>query len=136
MQVFGSNKLLGFVLVILGGVCFSLFAPAINLAINDQWHALKGKGTPHLVVYTAFFYFSLSCFALGFSLNIWFLYHPMAGVPASTIRGYVRDWNGRHWAMLAGLLCGFGNSFQFMAGQAAGYAAADAVQVCFLTTSV
>ena len=31
--------------------------------------------------------------------------------------------------MLAGLLCGFGNGFQFMGGQAAGYAAADAVQV-------
>jgi hypothetical protein len=54
MQVFGSNKLVGLVLVTLGGVCFSLSAPAINLAINDQWHCLKRKGTPHLVVYTVF----------------------------------------------------------------------------------
>jgi hypothetical protein len=31
-------------------------------------------------------------------------------------------------ALLAGLLCGFGNGFQFMGGQAVGYAAADPVQ--------
>ncbi|TVU50119.1 hypothetical protein EJB05_01476, partial [Eragrostis curvula] len=59
----------------------------------------------------------------------------MAGVPASTIGAYVRDWNGRHWALLAGLLCGFGNGFQFMAGQAAGYAAADAVQALPLVST-
>ena len=29
---------------------------------------------------------------------------------------------------MAGTICGFGNGFQFMAGQATGYAAADAVQ--------
>lgn len=42
---------------------------------------------------------------------------------------YLNDWEGRQWALLAGLLCGLGNGFQFMGGQAAGYAAADAVQV-------
>ena len=130
MQVFGSDKhkLLGLGLVFFAGACFSLFAPAINLATNDQWHALR-RGAPHLVVYTAFFHFSLSAFALGFGLNLWFLYRPMAGVPASTVGAYAGDWNGRPWALLAGLLCGFGNGFQFMGGQAAGYAAADAVQV-------
>ncbi|CAD6270037.1 unnamed protein product [Miscanthus lutarioriparius] len=61
-------------------------------------------------------------------LNVWLLYHPKVGVPASTAGAYARDWNGRHWALLAGLLCGFGKGFQFMGGQAAGYAAADAVQ--------
>jgi hypothetical protein len=58
----------------------------------------------------------------------------MAGVPASTTGAYARDWNGRHWALLAGLLCGFGNGFQFLGGQAAGYAAADAVQVFSFTS--
>ncbi|KAK3136633.1 hypothetical protein QOZ80_5BG0439790 [Eleusine coracana subsp. coracana] len=135
IKVFGSGKLLGLVLIFFAGVCFSLFAPAINIAVNDQWHALKTKGTPHLVVYTAFFYFSLSCFVLGIGLNLWFLYRPMASVPASTVGAYARDWNGRHWALLAGLLCGFGNGFQFMAGQAAGYAAADAVQALPLVST-
>ncbi|TVU50129.1 hypothetical protein EJB05_01486 [Eragrostis curvula] len=135
IKVFGSGKLLGLVLIFFAGVCFSLFAPAINLATNDQWHALKTKGTPHLVVYTAFFYFSLSCFVLGIGLNLWFLYHPTAGVPASTVGAYARDWKGRQWALLAGLLCGFGNGFQFMAGQAAGYAAADAVQALPLVST-
>ncbi|KAL6623269.1 hypothetical protein ACP70R_033148 [Stipagrostis hirtigluma subsp. patula] len=135
IKVFGAHKLLGLGLVFFAGACFSLFAPAINLATNDQWHALKNKGTPHLVVYTAFFYFSISAFVLGIGLNVWFLYWPMAGVPASTFGAYVRDWNGRHWALLAGLLCGFGNGFQFMAGQAAGYAAADAVQALPLVST-
>ncbi|TVU50095.1 hypothetical protein EJB05_01452 [Eragrostis curvula] len=135
IKVFGSNRFLGLSLVFLAGVCSSLFSPAINLAINDQWHALR-EGVPHLVVYTAFFYFSISCFSLGAGLNIWLLYRPMAGVPASTIEAYARDWNGRHWALLAGLLCGFGNGFQFMGGQAAGYAAADAVQALPLVSTI
>uniref|UniRef100_A0A0D9UW83 Uncharacterized protein n=1 Tax=Leersia perrieri TaxID=77586 RepID=A0A0D9UW83_9ORYZ len=137
IKVFGSGKLLGLVLIFLAGICFSLFGPAINLATNDQWHVLKTHqaGTPHLVVYTAFFYFSLSCFVLAIVLNIWFLYRPMAGVPSSSLRAYFMDWNGRHWAWLAGLICGFGNGFQFMGGQAAGYAAADAVQALPLVST-
>ncbi|KAG0520940.1 hypothetical protein BDA96_08G118100 [Sorghum bicolor] len=134
IKVLGHSKLLGLGLVFFAGACFSLFSPAINLATNDQWHALR-KGVPHLVIYTAFFYFSLSCFVLGACLNVWLLYHPMAGVPASTAGAYARDWNGRHWALLAGLLCGCGNGFQFMGGQAAGYAAADAVQALPLVST-
>ncbi|KAL6643997.1 hypothetical protein ACP70R_018763 [Stipagrostis hirtigluma subsp. patula] len=134
IKVLGSSKLLGLGLVFFAGACSTLFSAAINLATNDQWHALR-KGVPHLVVYTAFFYFSVSSFALGFCLNVWFLYQPKAGVPASTISAYARDWNGRHWALLAGLLCGFGNGFQFMGGQAAGYAAADAVQALPLVST-
>jgi hypothetical protein len=53
-------------------------------------------------------------------------------VPKSSFKAYLNDWEGRQWALLAGFLCGFGNGFQFMGGQAAGYAAADAVQVCLL----
>ncbi|PHT59580.1 Ureide permease 2 [Capsicum baccatum] len=41
----------------------------------------------------------------------------------------------RGWALLAGLLCGFGNGVQFMGGQAAGYAAADAVQALPLVST-
>ena len=85
---------------------------------------------PHLVVYTAFFYFSISCFVINVGLNVLFLYRPVAGAPKSSLRAYLKDWKGRHWALLAGLLGGFGNGLQFMGGQAAGYAAADAVQAC------
>lgn len=53
----------------------------------------------------------------------------MLGSPRSSLREYLSDWNGRGWALTSGLLCGFGNGLQFMGGQAAGYAAADAVQV-------
>jgi len=63
-------------------------------------------------------------------LNITLLYHPILNLPKSSLKAYLRDWNGRGWAFLAGFLCGFGNGLQFMGGQAAGYAAADAVQVC------
>lgn len=128
LQVFGKRPLIGLTIVFFAGICFSLFSPAFNLATNDQWHCLK-KGVPHLNVYTAFFYFSVSCFVIGIILNIIFLYHPVLNLPKSSLTNYLGDWNGRGWALLAGFLCGFGNGLQFMGGQAAGYAAADAVQV-------
>ncbi|BBG94323.1 ureide permease 2 [Prunus dulcis] len=124
---FWKSTFIGLGITFFAGVCFSLFSPAFNLATNDQWNTLK-TGVPHLVVYTAFFYFSLSCFVLAIILNITFLYHPVLGSPKTSFQAYLRDWNGRGWALLAGLLCGFGNGLQFMGGQAAGYAAADAVQ--------
>ena len=84
---------------------------------------------PHLVVYTAFFYFSLAFFACAVLINVCFLYKPAFGVPKSSLGAYFKDNNGRWIALVAGVLCGWGNGLQFMGGQAAGYAAADAVQV-------
>ncbi|XP_052173012.1 ureide permease 1-like isoform X2 [Diospyros lotus] len=134
IKVFGKSTMIGLAITFFAGVCFSLFSPAFNLATNDQWHTLK-DGVPHLTVYTAFFYFSVSCFVLAIILNISFLYHPVLNLPRSSIRAYLTDWNGRGWAFLAGLLCGFGNGLQFMGGQAAGYAAADAVQALPLVST-
>ncbi|KAF8646320.1 hypothetical protein HU200_065896 [Digitaria exilis] len=114
IKVFRSSTFFGLGIVFFSGVCLSLFSPLFNLATNDQWRALPA-GVPHLVVYTAFFYFSISCFVFNIGLNMVLLYRPMAGVPKSSFRAYLHDWNGRQWALLAGLL-------------AAGYAAADAVQ--------
>ncbi|KAK6931336.1 Ureide permease, partial [Dillenia turbinata] len=127
LQAFGKSILIGLAITFFAGVNFSLFSPAFNLATNDQWHLLKA-GVPHLTVYTAFFYFSVACFTIALILNITFLYRPVLNVPKTTFSAYLRDWDGRGWAFLAGLLCGFGNGLQFMGGQAAGYAAADAVQ--------
>eukprot|EP00252_Welwitschia_mirabilis_P002356 TRINITY_DN12283_c0_g1_i1.p1 TRINITY_DN12283_c0_g1~~TRINITY_DN12283_c0_g1_i1.p1 ORF type:complete len:382 (-),score=44.23 TRINITY_DN12283_c0_g1_i1:134-1123(-) len=134
IKVMGKNIYLGMTLVFFAGICFSLFSPAFNLATNDQWHALK-DGVPHLVVYTAFFYFSIMCFTVAVILNLTFLYRPVLGLPKSSFTAYLRDWRGRQWALLAGFLCGFGNGFQFMGGQAAGYAAADAVQALPLVST-
>lgn len=134
IKVLGSNTLVGLGIVTFAGVCYSLFAPAFNLATNDQWHTLR-DGVPHLVVYTAFFYFSLSSFVVGLALNAWFLYRPMAGVPRSALRSYISDWEGRELALLAGMVSGLGNAFTFMAGQAAGYAAADSVQALPLVST-
>ncbi|KAJ4756258.1 hypothetical protein LUZ62_090663 [Rhynchospora pubera] len=134
IKVLGKNRFIGLAIVFFAGVCYSLFSPALNLATNDQWHTLK-EGVPHLVVYTAFFYFSISCFVIGIGLNLWFLYRPVLGLRKLSFEAYLKDWNGRQWALLAGLLCGFGNGFQFMGGQAAGYAAADAVQALPLVST-
>ncbi|KAI5678896.1 hypothetical protein M9H77_09846 [Catharanthus roseus] len=134
IKVFGKSTYLGLSITFFAGVCFSLFSPAFNLATNDQLHTLK-KGVPHLTVYTAFFYFSVSCFVIAVILNINFLYHPLLNLPKSSFRAYLSDSNGRSWAFLAGLLCGFGNGLQFMGGQAAGYAAADAVQALPLVST-
>ncbi|KAJ7943347.1 Ureide permease [Quillaja saponaria] len=134
IKVFGKHTSIGLGLTFFAGVCFSLFSPAFNLATNDQWHTLK-EGVPHISVYTAFFYFSVSCFVLAIILNITFLYHPILNLPKSSLKAYAVDWEGRGWALLAGLLCGFGNGLQFMGGQAAGYAAADAVQALPLVST-
>lgn len=134
IKVFGKGTFIGLAITFFAGVCFSLFSPAFNLATNDQWNTLK-DGVPHLSVYTAFFYFSVSCFVVAIILNISFLYRPILGLPKSSLKAYVSDWNGRGWALLAGLLCGFGNGLQFMGGQAAGYAAADAVQALPLVST-
>ncbi|KAI4373352.1 hypothetical protein MLD38_011485 [Melastoma candidum] len=127
IKVSGRSTFMGLGIVFFAGVCFSMFLPAFNLATNDQWQTLK-NGVPHLSVYTAFFYFSMSCFILALILNITFLYCPVMNLPKTSFKAYINDWNGRGWALLAGLLCGFGNGMQFMGGQAAGYAAAEAVQ--------
>ncbi|CAH2045510.1 unnamed protein product [Thlaspi arvense] len=92
-------------------------------------------GVPKLNVYTAFFYFSVSAFVLALILNIRFLYWPILGLPRSSFKAYLNDWNGRGWSFLAEFLCGFGNGLQFMGGQAAGYAAADAVQALPLVST-
>ncbi|CAL5093460.1 unnamed protein product [Urochloa decumbens] len=134
IKVLGSNTLLGLGIVIFAGIFYALFAPLFNLATNDQWHALP-SGVPHLVVYTAYFYFSLACLAVSVALNVWFLYRPMVGVPRSTVAAYLRDGEGRWLALLAGMVCGLGNAFTFMAGQAAGYAAADSVQALPLVST-
>lgn len=134
IKVFGMSTIVGLAITFFAGVCFSLFSPAFNLATNDQWHMLK-PGVSHLSVYSAFFYFSVSCFVLAMVLNIGFLYRPVLNLPKSSFKAYLSDWNGRGWALLAGLLCGFGNGLQFMGGQAAGYAAADAVQALPLVST-
>ncbi|XP_010044406.2 ureide permease 1 isoform X1 [Eucalyptus grandis] len=134
IKVFGRSAVLGLTITFFAGFCFSLFSPAFNLATNDQWHTLK-EGVPHLSVYTAFFYFSVSCFVLAIILNISFLYRPVLNLPKTSFKAYLNDWNGRGWALLAGFLCGFGNGLQFMGGQAAGYAAADAVQALPLVST-
>ncbi|GER43802.1 ureide permease [Striga asiatica] len=134
IKVFGKSTFIGLGITFFAGICFSLFSPAFNLATNDQWSTLRDK-VPHLSVYTAFFYFSVSCFVIAVILNISFLYRPVLDLPKSSIKAYLLDWNGRAWALLAGLLCGFGNGLQFMGGQAAGYAAADAVQALPLVST-
>lgn len=134
IKVFGKSTMIGLAITFFAGVCFSLFSPAFNLATNDQWHTLK-HDVPHLSVYTAFFYFSVSCFVLAIVLNISFLYYPVLNTRKSSLGAYLSDWDGRGWACLAGFLCGFGNGLQFMGGQAAGYAAADAVQALPLVST-
>ncbi|GAB4840116.1 Uroporphyrinogen-III synthase [Ancistrocladus abbreviatus] len=134
IKVFGKSVWIGLVISFFAGLCFSLFSPSFNLATNDQWHLLK-KGVDRLVVYTAFFYFSCSCFVIAIILNVTFLYRPVLNLPKSSFKAYINDWNGRGLAFLSGILCGFGNGLQFMGGEAAGYAAADAVQALPLVST-
>ncbi|KAJ4963576.1 hypothetical protein NE237_023515 [Protea cynaroides] len=76
IKVSGKSTIIGLGVAIFAGACFSLFSPAFNLATNDQWHTMKA-GVPHLVVYTAFFYFTLSWFIISIILTMSFLYNPI-----------------------------------------------------------
>ncbi|KAK9909739.1 hypothetical protein WJX75_006774 [Coccomyxa subellipsoidea] len=135
IKVVGNGVLIGVSILCFNGACYALFSPAFNLATNDQWHRLP-EGVPHLVVYTAFFYFSTSFFLFSSIVNTIFMYFPILGAPKSSIPEYLKDFKGRHWAVLAGIICGLGNGFQFMGGQAAGYAAADSVQALPLVSTI
>ncbi|XP_022978364.1 ureide permease 1-like isoform X1 [Cucurbita maxima] len=134
IKVFGKSTLIGLCLTLFSGISISLFSPLFNLATNDQWHTLK-EGVPHLTVYTAFFYLSASCFFIGVILNVVLFYRPMLNLPKTSFKEYLNDWNGRGWALLAGVLCGFGNGLEFMGGQAAGYAASASVQALPLVST-
>ncbi|XP_024534406.1 ureide permease 1 isoform X1 [Selaginella moellendorffii] len=127
VKVRDSSVMFGLVLAFITGMCYGFFSPLFNIATNDQFHLLNPQ-VPHLVIYTSFFYFSTAFLVLGVLINVYLLYYPVLGLPKSSLSAYLSDWKGRELAILAGLVCGFGNGFQFMGGQAAGYAAADAVQ--------
>jgi glucose uptake protein GlcU len=134
IKINGKSTFVGLIILVCAGISYGVFSPAFNLASNDQWHKLD-PGVPHLVIYTAFFYFSTGFFVLAFMLNLTFLYFPPFGLPKSSIGAWISDWPNRHWALLAGVICGLGNTFQFMGGQAAGYAAADSVQALPLVST-
>ncbi len=58
------------------------------------------------------------CAVVSFTLNIIFLYKPILGAPKSSIMAYLKDWGwNRIIAFAAGIICGLGNTFQFMGGQ-------------------
>lgn len=128
IKVKGKSVWFGLAIAFFTGFCYAAFSPLFNVATNDQFHLLK-PGVPHLVVYTTFFYFSTAFVICSLVVNVYLLYHPVLGIPISSVALYCQDRQDRPIAIIAGLLCGIGNGFQFMGGQAAGYAAADAVQV-------
>ncbi|KAG9130089.1 hypothetical protein Leryth_012843 [Lithospermum erythrorhizon] len=126
-SVLGKSVLLGIGITFFGGGCYALFSPTFNLATNDQWHLMR-KGVPRLVVYTAFFYFSLSFVLIALLLNIIFLYHPVLNLPKSSFKAYLSDWKGREWAFLAGMVCGRKWAKQFMRTSCRYVLQADCVQ--------
>ncbi|KAL0336507.1 UNVERIFIED_CONTAM: Ureide permease 1 [Sesamum radiatum] len=76
----------------------------------------------------------VSLFSPAFNLATNDKWHTLKdGVPHLSV--YTAFFYFSGWALLAGLLCGFGNGLQFMGGQAAGYAAADAVQALPLVST-
>ena len=134
-QILGIRPLFGLSIAFLTGLCYALFSPLVNIATNDQFGFLQ-EGVPDLSVYTTFFYFSTAFLACAIVINIYLLYNPVLGLEKSSVSAYVMDNNGRILAIYAGVVCGVGNGFQFMGGEAAGYAAADAVQVSQLKNKI
>ena len=49
---------------------------------------------------------------MSFVVNVYFLYFPILGIPKSSISAWLADWSGsgRFFALLAGAICGLGNT--------------------------
>lgn len=122
------SRYTGLAIAVFGGVVYSLFSPAFNVASNDPFHLLP-PGVPALSIYATNFYFAASFTAFSVALNVLFLYRPPLGTQKSGLAAYLRDNDGRLWSVAAGLLAVLGDGTQFMSGQVAGYAAATVVQV-------
>ncbi|XP_021657661.2 ureide permease 1 isoform X2 [Hevea brasiliensis] len=114
------------------------FGTADFLVELEKRRAIKvfGKSTLSGLSIAFFAGVCFSLFSPAFNLATNDQWHALKkGVAKSSVKSYLKDWNGRGWAFLAGLLCGFGNGLQFMGGEAAGYAAADAVQALPLVST-
>ncbi|PHT67699.1 Ureide permease 5 [Capsicum annuum] len=111
------------------------FGTAAFLIELEKTRSIKvfGKGTFVGLAITFFAGICFSMFSPAFNLATNDQWHTLKD--GSSFKAYINDWNGRGWALLAGLICGFGNGLQFMGGQAAGYAAADAVQALPLVST-
>lgn len=135
IKIRGSSVGFGLSIALFTGFCYAFFSPLVNIATNDQFHFTKASVSV-LSIYTTYFYFSLAFLICAVTVNIYLLYHPVLGLPKSSISSYVMDKEGRLLAILAGVVCSVGNGFQFMGGEAAGYAAADSVQALPLVGTI
>lgn len=138
----------GLVIGVLGGFAFGGFAPAFNIAVNDEfrWTNMGSNGdSSPLSVQTANMIFSISFMASAVAsqsmklrakhkgeswiriiTHIYCSSGGVGGVGGGGERGS-QSW-GRTFAFLAGVICSVGNYLQFDGGKRAGFAAADVVQ--------
>jgi glucose uptake protein GlcU len=144
-----SKAFYGVAIAVFGGLCFGVFSPAFNIAVNDplgwatagssddnpdgaQIDSSTGSDLPNQL-YVA-------------RANVWFSFaFWMASCIGNTVLmqqqeshlTWVHLWKqyltqdsilDRHLAFTAGTICAVGNILQFQGGQLVGYAAADLVQ--------
>merc|ERR1711920_488895 len=118
-----SNKVVkGLLVAASGGLAFGFFSPLFNIGVNDHFEWLK-PGTVKLSGWTANFYFALS-------FTFWAHVTGIARMKGSgtDCKSYVNDSSKRALAFATGVVCGLGNTLQFLGGMAAGFATCDVVQ--------
>lgn len=81
----------------------SLYTPAYNLALNDQFSTLP-RGVPALSVYCANFYFAIGLFAAAVAVNSVAMRWPPFSLKRSTAAQYLCDNRFRAIACASGLL--------------------------------
>lgn len=118
-----SNQVVkGLLVAASGGLAFGFFSPLFNIGVNDHFEWLK-PGTVKLSGWTANFYFALS-------FTFWAHVTGIARMKGSgtDCKSYVNDNSKRALAFATGVVCGLGNTLQFLGGMAAGFATCDVVQ--------
>jgi len=118
-----SKVALGLLVTASGGFAFGFFSPLFNIGVNDHFKWLP-EGTVHLTGWTANFYFAASFCFFAHVCGI----ARMGGSEPTNCRAYIYDNSNRSLALATGLVCGMGNTLQFLGGMAAGFATCDMVQ--------
>ena len=109
-----------------GGILYSLFLPAFQIASTGAFHLLP-PGTPPPSVWTANFYVFAGFWVASVCVNLVLLYTAPFGGRRSSVAGWLRDNDGRALSVLSGVFAASGDLTQFIGGEAVGFAAAQLV---------
>jgi glucose uptake protein len=108
----------GIVVNVVSGLLMGLFAPLVARALHT--------GHP-LTPYSISVFFALGALACCFVVNVYFMRHPLVGVPVAFKDYFVAGWREHALGLLGGVIWGLGTTLNFAAAGKVGVAIAYAI---------